>query len=274
MRESSEVKKEVDAERVEGGRMPIPLTEADTERDAIYESLTSKPEPQPESKERPKETEAEPKEYVTEEKPQEEEKTVPYGALAEERAKRKELAKKVKELEAAFRQAAEDNKKLMELMSAKSDEEPITDYEKELVSVRKQLKLAIAEIEAFKKAQAKTAQEVEQEKLAALVRKTHDELAKDGFDGFNDFVPQVIKAMDDEDIPLEERNPAVWKRVYREIVYPKHIGKYRPAPKAVKEAAKKEASLIKSPGTGSASKKEEEWTPKTYAEWRQKHSFV
>lgn len=278
MREVAEVKKEADEQRGEGSKMPLLLSEAETERDAIYAALAKKPEPPPEPEERP-EDEAEEKaeekaEFIPEEKPQEEEKTVPYGALKEEREKRKELARRVKELEDAFRQAAEDNKRLTELLSAKSEEEPITDYEKEMLSLRKQLKAALAEIDSMKKSVERDRQAASEVQIKTLVERTGEELAKEGFEGFQDFIPQVVQAMRAEGIEAAEETPEIWKRVYKEQVWPKYIGKYKPSKKAEKEELKKEASLIKSPGKTEPPKKEEEWTPKTYAQWRQSQSFV
>ena len=94
-------------------------------------------------------------------------------------------------------------------------------------------------------------------------------------EGFYDFIPQVIKAMNDEEIPMEDRSPETWKRVYRDIVYPKYIGKHKVKPdkKAEKEELKKEASLVKTPGKPEEKKKEEDDTPESYAKWRQKQSF-
>lgn len=258
--------------------MPLLLSEAETERDAIYAALAKKPEPPPEPEERP-EDEAEEKaeekaEFIPEEKPQEEEKTVPYGALKEEREKRKELARRVKELEDAFRQAAEDNKRLTELLSAKPDEEPITDYEKEMLSLRKQLKAALAEIESMKKSVERDRQAASEAQIKTLVERTGEELAREGYEGFQDFIPQVVQAMRAEGIEAADETPEIWKRVYKEQVWPKYIGKYKPSKKAEKEELKKEASLIKSPGKTETPKKEEEWTPKTYAQWRQSQSFV
>lgn len=278
MKEVAEIKKEADEQRGEGSRMPSLLSEVESERDAIYAALAKKPEPPPEPEERPEEK-AEEKveekaEFVPEDKPQDEEKTVPYGALKEEREKRKELARRVKELEEAFKQAAEDNKKLVELMSAKSEDEPITDYEKEMLSLRKQLKAALAEIESMKKSVERDRQAASEAQIKSLVERTGEELAKEGFEGFQDFIPQVVMAMRAEGIEAAEETPEIWKRVYKEQVWPKYVGKYRPSKKAEKEELKKEASLIKSPGKTEPPKKEEEWTPKTYAQWRQSQSFV
>lgn len=288
MREVAEVQKELDAQRAQN-KMPMSLAELGSDRDALradYEAYQALPkegqqepepekEPEPEVEAKPEKAETEKKDFVPETPKPDEEKTVPYGALKEEREKRKELARKIKELEESFKQAAEDNKKLVELMSSKSDDEPITDYEKEILSLRKQLKVAMSKIDSFEKGQVQQRQVTEQDRLTALVNQTHTELAKDGFDGFDDFVPQVIKAMDDEDIPMEERTPATWKKVFKEVVYPKYIGKYKvdtkAEKKAEKEAEKKEASLIKSPGKPDAKKKDEEdTTPQAYARWREK----
>lgn len=270
--------------------MPQLMSEVSSERDAIYDVLTKRPEPQPENEEQPKEdsqgikpedSQEEPKaekaEFVKEEqKTQDEEKTVPYGALKEEREKRKELSKRVRELEEAFRQAAEDNKKLVESLKGSSDDEPITDYEQEIMSLRKKLKVALTEIDSVKKSNERSREVSSQERLEAIARQTDSELSKAGFDGFYDLIPQVVNAMNEEGIPLEERNPDVWKRVYQETVYPKFIGKYRPkeSKKEEKENAKRDASLIKTPGSPGSKKKEEEWNPKTYAQWRQSQSFV
>mgnify|MGYP001198460324 CR=1 FL=1 len=278
MKEVAEIKKEADEQRGEGSRMPSLLSEVESERDAIYAALAKKPEPPPEPEERPEEK-AEEKveekaEFVPEDKPQDEEKTVPYGALKEEREKRKELARRVKELEEAFKQAAEDNKRLAERASAQSEEEPITDYEKELISLRKENRAMRDELKALKASIDRDRQAASEVQIKTLVERTGDELAKEGFEGFQDFIPQVVQAMRAEGIEAAEETPEIWKRVYKEQVWPKYVGKYRPSKKAEKEELKKKASLIKSPGKTEPPKKEEEWTPKTYAQWRQSQSFV
>ncbi len=286
MRDAAEVRKEVDAVRAEH-KMPLSLSDLGNERDSIYEqfdNLTDAPpekeskEPEPEkvAAEPEKEKEPEKAEFVKEDKPTDEEKKVPLGALHEEREKRKALAKEVADLKESFRQAVEDNKKLMDLMSDKSDE-PITDYEKEMLSLRKQLKVALTEIDSIKRGGEKERQASAEQRLDSLAKQTDTELEKAGFEGFYDFIPQVIKAMNDEEIPMEDRSPETWKRVYREVVYPKYIGKHKVVKKedkkAEKEELKKEASLIKTPGKPEEKKKEEEDTPESYAKWRQKQSF-
>jgi len=278
MKEVAEIKKEADEQRGEGSRMPSLLSEVESERDAIYAALAKKPKPPPEPEERTEEK-AEEKveekaEFVPEDKPQDEEKTVPYGALKEEREKRKELARRVKELEEAFKQAAEDNKRLAERASAQSEEEPITDYEKELISLRKENRAMRDELKALKASIDRDRQAASEVQIKTLVERTGYELAKEGFEGFQDFIPQVVQAMRAEGIEAAEETPEIWKRVYKEQVWPKYVGKYRPSKKAEKEELKKEASLIKSPGKTEPPKKEEEWTPKTYAQWRQSQSFV
>jgi hypothetical protein len=160
-------------------------------------------------------------------------------------------------------------------MSSKSDDEPITDYEKELVNAKKQIRLMRDEMEAFKRGQTQQKDVTEQERLTALVKQTDSELTKEGFEGFDDFVPQIIKAMNDEEIPMDERNPDTWKRVYKEIVYPNYIGKYKvvskESKKAEKETLKKEASFIMDPGKKEATKKEDN-EPFNYTKWRSSQS--
>jgi hypothetical protein len=281
MREVSEVQKDVDATK--GNRMPQLLSELGSDRDSVYESLseaTPKEEPkEPEAKPEPEKVEAkepEKAEFVKEDKPKDEEKTVPYGALKEEREKRKDLSRRIKELEDTVKLAADDNKKLVDLMSSKSDDEPITDYEKEMLTLRKQLKIAMSEIGNFKKSQVQQKEVSEQERLTALVKQTDSELSKEGFDGFDDFVPQIVKAMNEEEVPMDERNPAKWKEIYKTIVYPKYVGKYKPtekeSKKAEKEGLKKEASLIMEPGKKQAQKKEDD-EKFDYQKWRSSQSF-
>jgi hypothetical protein len=282
MRSVVEMAQEVEATK--GNRMPQLLSELGSERETLYESLAEAT-PKEEPKE-PAPVEAKPEkepgketdkaEFVPEDKPKDEEKTVPYGALKEEREKRKELSRRIKELEDTVKLAADDNKKLVDLMSSKSDDEPITDYEKELVNAKKQLRLMRDEIESFKKGQTQQKEVTENQKLTDLVKQTDSELTKEGFEGFDDFVPQIVKAMNDEEVPMEERNPATWKKIYKEIVYPKYVGKYKPtekeSKKAEKEANKKDASLITNPGKVEAQKKEDD-KPFNYTKWRSSQSI-
>lgn len=284
MRSVVEMAQEVEATK--GNRMPQLLSELGSERDQIYESLSPTEVPPKEEPKEPKPVDAKPDkepgtekdkaEFVPEDKPKDEEKTVPYGALKEEREKRKELSRRIKELEDTVKLAADDNKKLVDLMSSKSDDEPITDYEKELANAKKQLRLLRDEIEAFKKGQTQQKEVTEQQKLTDLIKQTDSELTKEGFEGFDDFVPQIIKAMNEEEIPMEERNPTTWKKIYKEIVYPNYVGKYKPTPKeskkAEKEASKKDASLIMDPGKVDAKKKEDD-KPFNYTKWRSSQSI-
>lgn len=276
MRSVEEMAKEVDATK--GNRMPQLLSELGSERDEVYEALSTKPEvppvEEPKEPEAPVETKEPEKSEFVAEPPKEEKKVVPLDALHEERARRKELSKRVKELEDTVKLQMEDNKKLLEALQ-KPDDEPITDYEKEMLSLRKQLKMAMGEIENFKKAQVKDREVSAQERLEAMAKATDSELSKDGFDGFYDFIPQVVKAMNDEEIPLEDRSPDTWKRVYREVVYPKYVGKFKQVAKDTKKEEKKElkkdASLIKEPGKAEAKKKEDD--DFDYMKFRSRQSF-
>ena len=284
MRESADVTKEINDLKQPGAMMPRLLTEMGSERDAIYDSFESAEAP---PKEEPKEPEVkadaetkEPKkaEFVKEEiKTEEEEKKVPYGALKEEREKRKALSSEVKELKSNLSQLIEDNKKLMELMSSKSDDEPITDYEKELVNLRKQNKMLAEKLNTIERSQVQREQKATNDSLMEQVRKVDKELAAEGFKGFEKLKFQVIEAMDAEEIPPEDRNPTTWKRVYKEIVYPELFGEFQKAlkesKKEEKEALKKDASLVKSPGKADA-KKEAEDDLSEYWKMREKFSFM
>jgi hypothetical protein len=77
---------------------------------------------------------------------------------------------------------------------------------------------------------------------------------------------------------MEERNPATWKKIYKTIVYPNYVGKYKPtkeevkeSKKSEKEANKKEANLIMDPGKAEAKKKEDN-EPFNYTKWRSSQS--
>lgn len=280
MRSVVEMAQEVEATK--GNKMPQLLSELGSERESLYESLAEAPpkeEPkEPEAKPEPEKVEAkepEKAEFVPEDKPKDEEKTVPYGALKEEREKRKELSRRIKELEDTVKLVGEDNKKLVERISSTPDDEPITDYEKELVNAKKQLRLIRDEFEAFKKGQTQQKEVTENERVTDLVKKTDSELTKEGFAGFKGFTQAIIMQMNEEEIPMEERNPDVWKRIYKEIVYPEYIGKHIPTPKeskkADKEANKKDASLVMNPGKVEAHKKEDD-KPFNYTKWRASQS--
>ena len=282
MREAADVTKDLAELKQPGSGMPRLMSEMGAERDEVYDSYEAPETPpaeepkEPEVKEDAETPEPEKAEFVKEDKPKEE-KLVPLDALHEERAKRKALSSEVKELKGNLSQLMEDNKKLMELMSDKSTDEPITDYEKELVNAKKQLKLMNEKITAFERSQKSQSEKTEAETLTALIKATDAELAKEGFEGFDDFVPQIIRAMNEEEIPPEDRNPATWKKVYKEIVWPKYIGKFKQDPKeskkSEKEALKKDASLSKSPGKVDA-KKEDGDDMTSYMKMREKFSFM
>jgi hypothetical protein len=281
MRSTEEMAKESNDLKTFGSKMPQLMSEVGTEREQVYEAFEKAEVPPTEDPKEPEiKAEAEKKEPEKAELVKEEiteEKKVPLGALHEEREKRKALSSEVKELKGNLAQLIEDNKKLMELMSTKESDEPITDYEKELVNLKKQNKVLSEKLSMIERGQVQEKQKTEADKLTELVKKTDSELATEGFEGFDDFVPQVIKAMNEEEIPMEERTPATWKRVYREMVFPKYIGKYKvttkESRKAEKEDLKKDAGLVKSPGrTETKPKEEDDYI--SYMKMREKYSFM
>ena len=205
-----------------------------TERDKIYakynedtyeagsENEEEKPVKETEKKEEAKKEEKK-------DKTKTEDKTVPLGALHEERQKRKESQAKVVELE-------QQVKELMQEIKSKPKEETeeyIEDYDAELAKLKKDNESLKAKVDGI---EAKGSQsEAEKAQAAFLVKidSVDKELKEEGFDGFESCTPMlrqhihalIMKEPDPKEY-LEGRKlldvdtPEGWKKIYKEEIYP------------------------------------------------------
>jgi hypothetical protein len=184
------------------------------------------------------EPEAEPEKqpgYVPEvvtEKPTEEEKTVPLGALHEERRKRKELQRRLEAAEAAKKEEQE--------------------YEPDEYA---QLKNRIEVLESQRKRdyEAQTA-----DKETKLIQQVSDELEKEGYPWFKELGADKLRydfdmmIDEDPDFVKSHKNPEGWKKWYKERIFPsikKVMDKAKQSESMSKKVeAKKNAQLVTTPG--------------------------
>jgi len=177
-------------------------------------------------------------EYKKEDAPKEikqEDKTVPLGALHEERQKRKELQAKVIDLEVQVKELLE-NKKSQDNPDDFDDfdDEYIDDYDEELIKERKKTEDLEARLKKIERKETQSEAQNQQAEVNKKANKVHDELAEEGYDGFEAFIPQVKQHI--YDLILQEPdaqeyidgrkvlaldNPEGWKEIYREHIYPK-----------------------------------------------------
>lgn len=183
------------------------------------------------------------------------EKFVPYDALHAERMKRKAETDRAK--------AAEDRAKALEETLAKikqTEPEPefITDSDRKLYEMEVKLK-AIEMLE-----QNRHQREAEQKQrdlmgqLTTNIDRTDKDLSEEGYPGFGEAIGSVQKKLQqmateigEEDALLLD-NPAGWKKIYKEEIYPVMFEKFKTAIQKQsvdgKIELKKQAGLVSSPG--------------------------
>jgi hypothetical protein len=155
-----------------------------------------------------------------------EDKTVPYGALKEEREKRKAIQKDLDEAQKRLQQVLNDFQSYVQ-NGNKPDEvvEVIEDYDKELLESKRTIKALQAEVEALK-GNFKSEQTIKaQNELQTRISSVSDELVKEGFPGFVQFIGHVQSelskiASDDMETAKSLDNPDGWKKIYKEKVFP------------------------------------------------------
>ena len=210
-------------------------------------------------------------------------KYVPLPALQEERERRKELAAEMRELKRQQDLLLEDNRKLMEVLSAGSKREETPDYSdpddivKEVISLRKKVEDQAKTINEFKGSYDAGEQKRVAESYETLAKKAADELSAEGYPGFLDITEAVAKDLKAEFDETEDKTvftPDGWKRVYKEKTYPRIFGKVvqTAVEKAKadkikeKEELKEKAKLHGSPGTPSETEKSQDDAPLTQEE--------
>jgi len=154
------------------------------------------------------------------------EKTVPYGALHEEREKRKSLSKKVTELETQLNTVLQDYKTLV----TEKETDDTADLDPELAALKREIK----ELREFKNSMTeerqKSTAEKQQQEVMDSVNKTDAELEKEGFPGFifaTEAVAQEIRNLVKEDPENSWMfSPEGWKKVFKEKVFPEMRSKF------------------------------------------------
>ena len=238
-------------------------TEASTEKEETGEEEQIK---------EPGEEELEEK-YVPEEKSEpdkseESEKTVPLAALHEEREKRKGLSREVADLKKKVSELLDDNERLLNVVR-----EPPAEGDDFTDPKVRDLEKQIKDLLKFKENVEKTSEQSKMEKLQSEhkrnLKKANEELADEGFPGFEFAVGKVaneLQAMvadDPESIYLD--NVEGWKKIYKERVFPKlktiFVGKQKKDADEDKVDLKKKAKLAASPGkSGEPAKGKENMT--------------
>ena len=193
-------------------------------------------------------------------------RTVPYGALKEERERRKRLQDRVDELQKRVDVLIEDNRAMMDLLKGADkaapkkseplpdlpDSEGIEDYDSELIAHRKTIKALRQELAELKAERDRSLQTDAQKKLQESISRVHTELEKESYRGFADLIPVVTaKLYEIGDAKLD--NPDGWKKIYREMIYPKIYGAPVPPkdePKKDTKADAKAAAAKVKPGQG------------------------
>jgi hypothetical protein len=198
--------------------------------------------------------------YVPEEvaeQPKEEVKTVPLGALHEEREKRKDLQKELEELK------KQQSTNYLDDYSLDSTED---DYVKKLERRLENLEAKDKRIEERR--------QVEDEQR--LVEKVSKELAEEGYPWFKELGADKVRAEfnamlnTDPEYVMAHQNPDGWKKWYKERTYPMIKQAIEEQQKrestSSKINAKKNAQLVTKIGQKAQPKSEEEKRPKTEKE--------
>lgn len=225
----------------ESQSQPVP---EDTGSSPEEEELGTKEEeseqsPEEDTEHAPEEAEGEDKED-TEEKPgDKEERTVPYGALKEERTKRQALQGQVTELESQVRTLIEDNKTFMEQgKKAETDQSNLEslledgDFDgalKESLKETTELKKRFDRLEKHDQERTDGDKVKEQsrtnERIENRIKTIDSELEKEGFPGFDMFVDKMNAELDrmiqDDSDNVSLNNDEGFKKIYKENVYPK-----------------------------------------------------
>ncbi len=233
------------------------------------------------SPEKETETPAEKEEAVEEELSEtekakgEDEKTVPLGALHEEREKRKALGVELEEVKSQLHVVLQDLRGLTE--GKKGEETAAESEELNLVEI---LEKRIATLEAGHRKtdsdiradkQAKKDQELDND-----IAKVDQELEGEGFPGFLFMRESVTKKLNEliREDPQSRRvfdNPEGWKKVYKETVFPLLNAKFAKKDKSELFEKKKDLKLnanLGGPGKKPEKVKEEDWTYQDYLQMR------
>jgi hypothetical protein len=208
---------------------------------------------------------------ATEKKP-EEIKTVPYGALHEERMKRKDLQRERDDMKSKVDQLMQDNVKLMSKGKETSEDQFEPVYKNELDALRQEIVRLNAENTTIKQRfQTEDARKREDEIFRMIERVDQEETAagRPGFKqyGWNIVATEINKiAQEDPDLADTYRNPDGWKLLHAKK-FPEIRSVYVAQDKKdvleQKKQAKTEAGLVTTAGKAPVKEASE---PKTQKE--------
>lgn len=253
--EVTEEIKEMTAESAENDGEEIPAEHAEIETAPVTEDVKM------ESTEQEAEVETQEAEPV---KPAvaKEDKTVPLQALHEERERRKQLAKELREMKE--RQALYERQMQAYYQTQSQpqvDESELSDYDKALLALNRQNQQLAQQQEAIARAIEADRQTRELQAISQNIQHTSIELEKEGFPHFYEMQDMVVSELkrlyadDPENIYEFPDNPMGWKKAYKEVVYPKLQriggGMARSESFDAKKALKSKAQLAGSTGKGS-----------------------
>lgn len=207
------------------------------------------------------------------------EKMVPYGALHEEREKRKGLSKKVEILETQLNEVLQDYRKVAE----SRDEETDDMADPEIANLKREL----AELKQFRNEMTQKDQQAsaraQQDELTRSVEETDKKLEKDGYPGFiytTDAVArEIAKMVKDDPENAYLYSPEGWYKVYSEVVFPKVESKFSNLHKSKlfekKEKLKSKQKLVGKVGKKAAPEKsDQDWDYTDYIKFRKEQSFA
>jgi hypothetical protein len=169
-------------------------------------------------------------------------RTVNYGALKEEREKRKAAQQRETELQKQVEFLIDENKLFMELLQSSGaakkqtekekvpeipDGDNIDDYDQELITHRKTIKELKRKLDEFEGKSKAVDVEEAKKKLDGMLKSTAERLEAEGFPGFESLTPLVSKELYAIGDPKLD-NPEGWMKIYKEKVYPHIYGKTVP----------------------------------------------
>lgn len=232
--------------------------------------------------EKPVETAAEPVKEPAQDKPKEE-KTVPYNALHEERLKRQAEQKLRKEVEARAK-ALEDE--LAKSRTQQPQTEEITDYEKELIELKREQKAMKSVLEQEQVVKQENARKDALKQFNDVMVQIDTELKAEGIAGFtlakNEVADEIKRLLEEDESNYIHDNKEGWKKIYQEKFYPKYREEFMSVEKERETSEKKElkkgAALGTIPGKAPAKPKSvDDMSPeemrRKYLEERNKREF-
>lgn len=199
-------------------------------------------------------------------------KTVPYDALHEERERRKAAQAKARELEERLKTL---EAQLTAKPQEKEDETYLSDEEKRVRSLEKEIAEIKARDRMREEATKQSAMEMARKELDKQVAETDAALAKEGYPGFQFLSNRVgdelrrLVQEDPDNVYLD--TPQGWAKIYKEKVYPSIKGVFVHVEKeklmADKKAAKADAALIGSTGQKPPTTKKDDSEGYSYDEY-------